>query len=63
MLPKIRISPHSSKKIQAGGNRLGLLSEASDPHPLLAPFYSALAGLIFFFVLIFCEVTLLSQIL
>ena len=63
MLPQIRISPHTSKKLLAGGNRPGLFSEASNPHPLLAPFYSALAGLTFFFVLMFCEVTLLSQIL
>jgi len=63
MMPQIRISLHSSKKLLAGGNRPGLFSEAFYPHPLLAPFYSALAGLTFFFVLIFCEVTLLSQIL
>jgi hypothetical protein len=62
MSAQIRITPHTSKKILAGGSRLGIFSEASDPHPLLAPLFSALAGLTFFFVLMFCEITLLTHI-
>jgi len=62
MLPQTRILPKTSKKILSGSSRPGLFSHDSKPHPLLAPFYSAVAGLTFFFLLMFFQVTLLAHI-
>jgi hypothetical protein len=62
MLPQIKITPNTSKTTLTGGSRQGIFSEASEPHPLLDPLSSALAGLTLFFVLMFCEITLLIHI-
>lgn len=62
MLSQTRILPKTSKKILSGSSRPGLFSYDSKPHPLLAPFYSAVAGLTFFFLLMFFQVTLLAHI-
>ena len=62
MLSQTRILPKTSKKILSGSSRPGLFSHDSKPHPLLAPFYSAVAGLTFFFLLMFFQVTLLAHV-
>jgi len=62
MLSQTRILPKTSKKILSGSTRPGLFSHDSKPHPLLAPFYSAVAGLTLFFLLMFFQVTLLAHI-
>ena len=62
MLPQTRILPKTPKKILSGSSRPGLFSHDSKPHPLLAPFYSAVAGLTFFFLLMFFQVTLIAHI-
>ena len=62
MLPQTRILPKTPKKILSGSSRLGLFSYDSKPHPLLAPFYSAVAGLTFFFLLMVFPGTLVAHI-
>ena len=62
MLSQTRILLKTSKKVLIGNSRPGLFSHDPKPHPLLAPFYSALAGLTFFFLLMFFQVTVLAHI-
>jgi hypothetical protein len=58
---QIKITHHTYKKILVKESRQGIFPGISNSHPLLAPFYSALAGLTFFFVLMICEITLLTH--
>ncbi|GIS37512.1 MAG: hypothetical protein Ct9H90mP9_5420 [Pseudomonadota bacterium] len=61
MLPKPEFTQDFQKNIERKQSP-GFIFPHSKPHPLLAPFYSAVGGLTFFFLLMFFQVTLLAHI-